>query len=114
MFTSSSGKRWLPSTTTLSSLSRRAYRIRRGPFYSLDHCKDDIGTRAECWIAHSVEGETDGDEKAAHDPVRNRQRSAPSAPPTSRTDKTWVEFPDLLDCATGWRIHKHLVPNPEQ
>jgi hypothetical protein len=62
-------------------------------------------------VARSVHGETGGDEKPDHDPLRNTQRFGAERSPTSRADKTWIELSDLLDYATPGRIHQRLVPN---
>jgi hypothetical protein len=65
-------------------------------------------------VVRSVYGEANGDEKTDHDPLRNKQKLGAEPSPTSRADKNWIEFSDLLDYATRGRIHQRLVPNPEQ
>jgi len=48
---------------TVITLATRQPHSQR-PKYNIDHDGEDIGTRADCWEARSVHGETDGDEKA--------------------------------------------------
>src|SRR5271155_2615474 len=83
MFTSSTDN----PVITLATRQPYSPRLR----YNIEHDGDDIGTPAECWVARSVRGETDGDEKADHDPLRNTPRLGAERSPTSRADTTWIE-----------------------